>query len=60
MYSVAPNFTYREGKFALQAYAQLPVYRYVKGIQLSLTRLLGFQLQYVFDLGGESNLEDPK
>lgn len=49
MYSAVPNFVYREGNSIFRAFLQLPVYRNVNGIQLTLTRLVGLELQYFFD-----------
>ncbi len=56
MYSIAPSFVYHEGNFALRGFVQLPVHRNVRGIQLSLTRLLGVEFQYVLDLRNEGDL----
>lgn len=53
MYSVVPNFVYQEGNTIFRAFIQLPVYRNVNGIQLTLTRLVGLELQYFFDFRGE-------
>ncbi len=55
MYSAVPNIVYREGNSVFRLFAQVPFYRNVNGIQLTLTRLVGMELQYVFDLSKESN-----
>ena len=49
MYSLVPGVIYQEGNSVVRVFYQLPVYRNVKGIQLSLTRLIGLEIQHTFD-----------
>lgn len=51
-YSIVPGAIYREGHSNVRVFFQLPLYRNVNGIQLTLTRLVGLELQYVFDFRG--------
>jgi hypothetical protein len=53
MYSLVPGAIYREGNSVVRVFYQLPIYRNVKGIQLTLTRLLGLEIQHGFDFGKE-------
>ncbi len=53
MYSLAPGAVYREGNGAVRVFYQVPIYRNVKGIQLTLTRLVGLELHYSFDFRSE-------
>lgn len=50
-YSLVPTILYREGRFALRAYQQIPVYRNLLGTQLSLSKTFGVELQVWFDFG---------
>jgi hypothetical protein len=48
-YDLMPGITYIDGPSSARIFGQLPVYRNVRGIQLTLTYLLGFEYRYVFD-----------
>jgi hypothetical protein len=45
-----PSLVYVEGAFNLRILAQVPVYRDVQGIQLTVSEKLGVELRYTFDL----------
>lgn len=49
-HDVLPSVTYREGASFVRVFSQLPVYRNVRGIQLTLTYLLGIEYAYTFNL----------
>ena len=44
-----PYLNYYEEKFSLRVYTQIPLYRNTRGIQLTVSQVLGVQLQYFFD-----------
>ncbi len=44
--------SYVEGASHVRAFTQLPVYRNVRGIQLTVAYLLGVEVRYTFDLTG--------
>jgi hypothetical protein len=48
-YDLMPGIIYIDGPSSARIFGQLPVYRNVRGIQLTLTYLLGFEYRYVFD-----------
>lgn len=45
-----PSLVYVEGNFNLRILAQVPVYRNVQGIQLTVSEKLSAELRYTFDL----------
>lgn len=51
-YSFVPTILYREGRLAIRAYQQIPVYRNLAGPQLSLAKVFGVEMQVWFELGG--------
>lgn len=51
MYSVVPGVIYREANSVVRLFYQFPFYRNVNGIQLTLTRLVGLEMQYGIDFG---------
>jgi len=48
-YDVMPALSYLEGPSTARIFGQLPVYRNVRGIQLTVTYLLGVEYRYTFD-----------
>ena len=48
-HDVMPGFSYTEGASVARLFAQLPLYRNVRGIQLTTTYLLGVEYRYTFD-----------
>jgi hypothetical protein len=48
-YDLYPYLNYIEGKFSLRIYTQIPLYRNMRGIQLTVSQVLAVQLQYFFD-----------
>lgn len=48
-YDLMPGVTYTEGPSVVRAFGQLPLYRNVRGIQLTLSYLLGMEYRYTFD-----------
>jgi hypothetical protein len=48
-YDLMPGLTYAEGPSVVRAFGQLPLYRNVRGIQLTLSYLLGVEYRYTFD-----------
>ncbi len=48
-YDLYPYLNYYEGKFSLRVYTQIPLYRNTRGVQLTVSQVLGVQLQYFFD-----------
>lgn len=48
-YDLYPFLNYLEGKFSLRIYTQIPLYRNTRGIQLTVSQVLGVQMQYFFD-----------
>ncbi|MDH3253156.1 MAG: transporter [Ignavibacteria bacterium] len=59
-YDFMPGLTYADGPSAVRVFAQLPLYRNVRGIQLALSYLLGVEYRYTVDFrtlaGGVSPL----
>lgn len=53
-HDVLPSVTYRDGGSFVRVFSQLPVYRNVRGIQLSLTYLLGVEYSHSLNLFGSS------
>jgi hypothetical protein len=53
MYSLVPGAVYREGNSVVRVFYQRPVHRNVRGIQLTLTQLIGLEIQYSFDFRSE-------
>ncbi|NNG26857.1 MAG: hypothetical protein HKM87_04980 [Ignavibacteriaceae bacterium] len=47
---LTPSFIYVEGNFNLRILAQIPLYRNVSGIQLTVSEKLGAEMRYLFDL----------
>ena len=47
---LTPSLVYVEGNFNLRILAQLPLYRNVEGIQLTVSEKLGAEMRYLFDL----------
>lgn len=52
-HDVLPSIVYYDGPSFVRVFSQLPVYRNVKGIQLTLTYLLGVEYTYTLDLSGD-------
>lgn len=48
-YDLYPYLNYLEGRFSLRVYTQVPLYRNTRGIQLTVSQVLGVQMQYFFD-----------
>ena len=47
---LTPSLIYVEGNFNLRVLAQIPLYRNVEGIQLTVSEKLGAEMRYLFDL----------
>ncbi|MEE9450131.1 MAG: hypothetical protein V3V72_08780 [Ignavibacteriaceae bacterium] len=47
---LTPSLIYVEGNFNLRILAQFPLYRNVKGIQLTVSEKLGAEMRYLFNL----------
>ena len=47
---LTPSLVYVEENFTLRLLAQFPLYRNVKGIQLTVSEKLGAEMRYLFDL----------
>ena len=47
---LTPSMVYSEGSFNLRVLFQLPVYRNVDGIQLTVSEKLGAEIKYIFNL----------
>jgi hypothetical protein len=56
MYSITPVVLYREKNVALRFSYQIPLYRNLKGTQLSLTNSVGVDLQVAFNFRGVPKL----
>jgi len=52
-YDLYPFLNYIEGKFSLRIYTQIPLYRNTRGIQLTVSQVLGVQMQYFFDFSSK-------
>lgn len=52
-HDLMPSLSYVDGPSRVRAFAQLPVYRNVRGIQLTVAYLLGVEFSYTFDLNAE-------
>ena len=48
-HDLMPGLTYSDGPSSARVFTQLPIYRNVRGIQLTLSYLLGVEYRYVFD-----------
>lgn len=49
-YDVLPSLTYYEGSYSLKVFYQTPVYRNVRGIQLTTNSIIGAELLFSFSL----------
>ncbi len=60
-HDLMPGFSYTDGPSQLRLFAQLPIYRNVRGRQLTLSYLLGVEYSYVFDFSnaGSPLIADP-
>lgn len=58
-YFIMPTIIYREGRLAIRAYKQIPIYRNLIGTQLGLTDVFGVELQFWFQLGGSKVTKIP-
>jgi hypothetical protein len=52
-HDLMPAISYADGPAHVRAFGQLPLYRNVRGIQLTVAYLLGVEFSYTFDLSGE-------
>ena len=50
-YDLMPGLSYAEASSVVRFFGQLPLYRNVRGIQLTLSYLLGVEYRYTFDFG---------
>ncbi len=55
-HDIMPGLTYSDGPSSARVFTQLPIYRNVRGIQLTLSYLLGVEYRYVFDFGSGLDL----
>lgn len=51
-HDLMPNISYYDGPSKFRVFSQLPIYRNVRGIQLTLAYLLGAEYSFAFDLSG--------
>ena len=47
-----PGISYSDGPSTARVFGQVPVYRNVRGIQLSLSYMIGVEYRYTFDVRG--------
>lgn len=61
-HDIMPSISYIDGPSHARVFSQLPIYRNVRGIQLTLAYLLGFEYAYTFDFSGllSSPMEEEK
>ncbi len=50
-HDLMPSISYYDGPSQFRVFSQLPIYRNVRGIQLTLAYLLGVEYSYAFDFG---------
>ncbi|MFQ5676878.1 MAG: hypothetical protein ACE5G1_13360 [bacterium] len=58
-YFIVPTIIYREGRFAIRVYKQIPIYRDLIGTQLALTNIFGVELQLLIDISGQKTPKIP-
>jgi hypothetical protein len=56
-HDIMPAIVYVDGPSHFRAFAQLPLYRNVRGIQLTLSYLLGIEYSYTIDFGPSFSVE---
>lgn len=55
-HDVLPSLSYDDGPSHVRAFAQVPLYRNVRGIQLTVSAMLGVEYSYSFDWGTNADV----